>query len=398
MSLSSGSDSDDGGDHLQPHTTTNTPKKELLKIKVLYYKNGHSRTAIGTKGKLLLNEDTISFFGRGYEYQWDLTSITVEQFRGRLYGGIFIQGQRKWGLGMDRISNRGDNNAQDPIVEYTFTKVSKHAYDIIQNSIDEAKFNSEMTAVRRTSMQQIAKSGISLSSSLSAVDDNDMKLQRESTPKLLLPFQYLIMILITIFCFFYKLITGRRYWAPTSMPQAMHGVLRSIYPILSVSKKTIDGIKMKAIEKDINQIQTRLQEIQRVYREQSDAYQSSGSIADGGVSSSFHERRVLVSWAIVWEKIRYVFFFFRRKLNLPTLRWIGKNVQYQWGIRHPTTISKAIKNANENVVELIYYIEHREKLASEVRAKIKTEVKEIQILLFNIKSIGLAASPSSKED
>lgn len=83
------------------------------------------------------------------------------------------------------------------------------------------------------------------------------------------------------------------------------------------------------------------------------------------------------------------------KLNLPTLRWIGKNVQYQWGTRHPTTISKAVKNANENVVELIYYIEHREKLASEVRAKINSEVREIQFLLFNIR---LAASPSSKEE
>ena len=158
---------------------------------------------------------------------------------------------------------------------------------------------------------------------------------------------------------------------------------------------------MKSIEKDINQIQTRLQEIQRVYREQSDAYQSSGSIADGGVSSSFHEQRVLVSWTIVWEKLLYAFFFFRRKLNLPTLRWIGKNVQYQWGTRHPTSISKAVKNSNENIVELIYYIEHQEKLASEVRAKINSEVKQIQLLLFNIKSIGESRSaplPSLKDD
>ena len=71
-------------------------------------------------------------------------------------------------------------------------------------------------------------------------------------------------------------------------------------------------------------------------------------------------------------------------------------MQYQWGTRHPTTISIAVKNANENVVELIYYIEHREKLASEVRAKINSEVRQIQLLLFNIKS--MAASPSSKED
>lgn len=120
------SSSDDGGDGgVQLHS--------VLKIKnVLYYKK-HSRTAVPAKGQMRLCQKKIYFRGKGVEYNWDLDSICVERFKGRINSGIKIIGRAQTG---------GDQN------EFIFTKVKESSYDVISSAVDEAKFGSEMRRVR----------------------------------------------------------------------------------------------------------------------------------------------------------------------------------------------------------------------------------------------------------
>lgn len=103
-----------------------------IKLKnVLYYKK-HSKTARPTRGYLRVGENSISFRSKGLDFRWHLASISVEKFKGRFKGGIKILGKRKG----------GDEE------EYIFTNVRQSAYDLICNSVDGAKFDSEMNRVR----------------------------------------------------------------------------------------------------------------------------------------------------------------------------------------------------------------------------------------------------------
>ena len=67
----------------------------------------------------------------------------------------------------------------------------------------------------------------------------------------------------------------------------------------------------------------------------------------------------------------------------------------------PSTVSQAVKNANEKVLDLIDLVKHQE-LASEASSEIIEEAEAIQLLLFNIKlnSTGEIIMPdsSSKEE
>ena len=66
----------------------------------------------------------------------------------------------------------------------------------------------------------------------------------------------------------------------------------------------------------------------------------------------------------------------------------------------PSTVSQAVKNANEKVLDLIDLVKHQE-LAPEALSEIIEEAEAIQLLLFNIKvnSTGeIIPDSSSKEE
>ena len=100
---------------------------------VLYYKK-HSKSARPTRGKLLLGQKNISFQSKGLDYCWNLDSICVEKFKGRVNGGIKILGKRQLG--------------EEDEEEFIFTMVKQSSYDLISSSIDDAKFDGEMNRVR----------------------------------------------------------------------------------------------------------------------------------------------------------------------------------------------------------------------------------------------------------
>ena len=93
--------------------------------------------AIPTKGTLILSQKTLSFQSKGYDLVWDLDSIHVDKFKGRVNGGMKLYGKRKNGI-------EGEGDTEE---EYTFTMVKRQSYDMICNCIDEAKFDSEMLRV-----------------------------------------------------------------------------------------------------------------------------------------------------------------------------------------------------------------------------------------------------------
>ena len=178
------------------------------------------------------------------------------------------------------------------------------------------------------------------------------------------------------------------------MHDALHGILTRVSPILSVSKSTLSNIRVRSIEKDINRIHQRLRSIQLMYHKQSPAFQSSGNVAEGK-QSSFYKRR-FISLASILSWISYVIFCLRKALNIPQYRW-----QLMEPYQSPSTVSQAVKNANEKVLDLIDLVKHQE-LASEASSEIIEEAEAIQLLLFNIKlnSTGEIIMPdsSSKEE
>jgi len=147
---------------------------------------------------------------------------------------------------------------------------------------------------------------------------------------------------------------------------------------LVASKRTLSssGIRIKHVEKDVAAIHKRLLRIQQINFEHSPGFQSTGSVKDNNTAGEFDETRLVLSLSMIKERIFFFFFLVRRKLNLPTF-------QYQWQMS-PTssTVSEAVKNANEKVVELQDFVMYN-KLAGESR--MIEEIKHIQLLLFNIK-------------
>ena len=368
-----------------------------FKINALYYKK-HTRTAVGVRGKLILDQSTLSFQSKKgnkeFNYTWNLSSICVERFKGRIHGGIKICEQRQGTIDVDDDYD----NEQQP-TEYIFTMVNQRSYDMLDEATSMARFDASMKKVRRSSIQQIAQNGISLSKSLSVVDDDVVDTAVVKRPPLLLrPLRFLFMIIVRLFSLFYMSCTGRRFWSPRNMHDGLHGILTRVSPILSVSKTTLSSdIRVRSIEKDINRIYQRLRSIQTIYHKQSPALQSSssGHVAEGK-ESSFYQKR-FISPALILSKISYIIFCLRKVLNIPQYRW-----QLMEPYQSPSTVSQAVKNANEKVLDLIDLVKHQE-LAPEALSNIIVEAEQIQLILFNIKvsstgEIIMPDSSSSKEE
>lgn len=329
-----------------------------IKMKnVLYYKK-HSKSARPTRGKLLLGQKNISFQSKGLDYCWNLDSICVEKFKGRVNGGMKILGKRQMG--------------EEDEEEFIFTMVKQSSYDLICNSIDDAKFDGEMNRVRKASMHAVAKNGVSLSTSLSAVRNEREGVQTKRSSLLLKPFQFILLVIFKIVSFVYKMCTGRRLWGPKNMHDALHGVLTKISPILTVSKMTLSKRRVMAIEKDINAIHESLLKISRVVRRQQSEYFSHGSITVED-SGSFSTRMQPIISAI-----SFFLFSIMRILNLPKFHL---DLRLQPPNQYPSTVSEAVQNANDQLVALM------ELAVNETYSSVDIigESKRIQLLLYNIR-------------
>lgn len=368
MLSSSIKQSKENGVHLHNNNT--------ISINVLYYTK-HTRTAIGIRGKLILGKKTLTFQCKEQSYVWDLSSISVERFRGRIHGGIIIYGQAQIVVEKKDGTANNDRDTERP-TEFVFTKINQKSYHTILNSIHTAKFDREMESARRSNMHELAKSGVSLSSSLSA-DDQSVAANKQHLPLHLRFLRLLYLMLFYLSSFIYKTITGHRWYAPQSLHEALHNVLIRINPILVASKRTLSssGIRINHIEKDTASIHKRLLRIQQINFEHSPGFQSTGSVKDSSTTGQFDEKRLVLSLSMIKERIFFFFFLVRRKLNLPTF-------QYQWQMS-PTasTVSEAVKNANEKVVELRDFVMMNNKLAGE--SQMIEQIEHIQLLLFNIK-------------
>ena len=110
----------------------------MLRLKnILYYKR-HTKTAIPIKGMLCLGPKTVSFQSKGLDYSWNLDSICVQKFKGRVKGGVKILG---------RINSGDGGGGEREKEEFIFTNLKQKSYDMICASVEGAKFDNEMTKV-----------------------------------------------------------------------------------------------------------------------------------------------------------------------------------------------------------------------------------------------------------
>ena len=110
----------------------------MLRLKnILYYKR-HTKTAIPIKGMLCLGPKTVSFQSKGLDYSWNLDSICVQKFKGRVKGGVKILGRMNSGDG-----GGGEREKE----EFIFTNLKQKSYDMICASVEGAKLDNEMTKV-----------------------------------------------------------------------------------------------------------------------------------------------------------------------------------------------------------------------------------------------------------
>ena len=110
----------------------------MLRLKnILYYKR-HTKTAIPIKGMLCLGPKTVSYQSKGLDYSWNLDSICVQKFKGRVKGGVKILG---------RINSGDGGGGEREKEEFIFTNLKQKSYDMICASVEGAKFDNEMTKV-----------------------------------------------------------------------------------------------------------------------------------------------------------------------------------------------------------------------------------------------------------
>lgn len=352
-------DSDDGG--IQLHGQ--------LKLKnVLYYKDHHKRALPKAKGTLILGPQTISFQSKGLDYSWNLNVISVERFKGRVKGGIKILGQRQT-RNEDVSSSVGEEED-----EFVFTNVKQRSYDIICEGIDEVKFDSEMKRTRRDSMVAISNSAGELSKTLSIIE-------KPKPSSIMKPFRIIFMVIYKIISFIYKLFTGRRLFGPKNLPQALHGVLVKINPIVKVARMTLSQRKVLAIEKDVKCISDSMLKMQRTVRRQQSEFRSSGLVVEGAEGSLVKQKTL--SYHQMRSRLSYLWFTIRQTLNIP--RFIRPDIIQPY--QYPSTVGQAVQNANDRILALVELADNQEynSPGDIVANEVLGEAKHMQMLLYNIK-------------
>ncbi|KAL9185060.1 hypothetical protein ACHAXT_002837 [Thalassiosira profunda] len=348
---------------------------QVLRLKnVLYYKK-HSRTAIPIKGTLHLCQEKIHFQGKGVGFSWHLACIAVEPFKGRVNSGMKIVGRCIEGEFAEE--------------EWTFTKVNQLSYDAIRSAVDEAKFDNEMKKVRRSSTDSTTNRRMSLSESLSADVEGVLSAERPSLLRRLCRFIFSVMYKVV--SFLYKLFTGRRLWGPENMHHALQSVLAKIGPIRTCAKLTLPKRRVAAIQIHIDGIHESLLKIQKVVRRHQSMYLSRGVVAESVTQSSAIQRRNFVSFAIlaICTFVDGAILAIRKRLRLDVLQ-----LYYQY----PTTVSQAVRNANDTLEALMELaVDEKYTSGKTAQQQILGEAQLIQQRLYDIKLIALAESSSGQK-
>lgn len=373
-----------------------------LKFNVLYYKR-HTITSVGDAGVLKLkqlsyeheNDDgdnlrsvkettgSLSFRSIKHHFTFDLNEISVEKFKGRVNHGIKIIQQQQQQQHTPQ-SSEGK--------EFIFTMVSggaEHAYESIQQAIEEARFKMEMEHRIQPRLREMASSipHVELSASLSVVEiSQEEELQSASKRARghpILQSCYLILLAIIKFVsILIKQITGHNPLLPKTIDIAVSNIQHSTLPILTVSETTQSRRHHQAIAKEVNSIHMAISNIQQILRRHEQSFTSDGCILDSTtVSSSFlHPREIARGITAAYRYLMNPIYYLLWKFNVPMLRPELLKLH-----RHPESVGEAVKKANDRVVELRELVGEVYGEESRVGLEVDMEVKVIQRGLYGVK-------------
>ncbi len=341
---------------------------QILKISVLHYMK-HS--LFPARGKLILSKKNLVFRSSSPMISggassssariittWELDSIAIEKYRGKISEGIKI---------IPVESERREND------DFIFTMVHDRSYCIIHDAIAEAKLDRAMKKVR---LETMAECNVSLSESLGATGDDATK----RLPLLVQPLGFIFLIAIRIVSYLFRVFTGRRLRGPRDMHDALHGILTRTHQISwAASKLNLSEGRMRSIQKDIECIRESIAKIKQVHMRCNSTFMSCGSVAEASTTSRAFLETTGVSAAKILSVIAFVWFAIRRVVNMPFFRFDQLRLE-----RHPTTVARAVQDAND-MVDAVIEFAWKDARDTELSSKIDEEAERIRILLFNIK-------------
>lgn len=309
---------------------------------------------------------------------WQLDSIMVEKYRGKISGGINIIPIEREEMVMDEEAKERERSETN---QFIFTMVNDRSYQIIHDAINEAKLEREMKKVRRETIETMEYSSVSLRTSLcSAGDDYEDRAAMQRLPLLVRPLLFIFLIVFRIISYLYKICTGRRLFGPKDLLDALHLLSTSTHDISCAALKlSLSEGRMRSIHKDIESIRESITKIKQVHMRCQSTYMPTGSLADASTTSRAFLETTGVSLAKIQSMIAFVLYAIRRAVNMPFFRFDQMRIA-----RHPPTVGSAVRDANEMVNAVIEFA-WKGTRESVLSSKIDEEAERIRILLFNIK-------------
>lgn len=361
----------------------------LLKINVLYNKK-HS--AFPTPGKLTLSKKNLVFRNNGplspggssySSYRiiaWELNSITVEKYRGKISGGIKIIPIVQPKL-MAEENEGGEEKEFDQREEknYMFTMVNDRSYRIIQDAIHEAKLDSAMKRVRREALEKMENSSGSLSET--SDDYYGGRAAEQRVPfSVVRPRGFIFLMIIRIISYVFRICTGRRLSGPRDMYDALHAISTNTHQISwAASKLSLSEGRMRSIQKDVESIRKSITQIKQAHMRCQSTYMSCGSVAEASTTSRAFLETTGVSVAKIVSIVAFVCYAIRRAINMPFFR-----IDQLRLARYPPTVAGAVRDAND-MVDAVIDLAWKDARDSSLSSKIDEEGERIRVLLSNIK-------------
>ncbi len=309
---------------------------------------------------------------------WQLDSIMVEKYRGKISGGIKIIPIEREEMVMDEEAKERERSETN---QFIFTMVNDRSYQIIHDAINEAKLEREMKKVRRETIESMEYSSVSLRTSLcSAGDDYEDRAAMQRLPLLVRPLLFIFLIVFRIISYLSRICTGRRLFGPKDLLDALHLLSTSTHDISCAALKlSLSEGRMRSIHKDIESIRESITKIKQVHMRCQSTYMPTGSLADASTTSRAFLETTGVSLAKIQSMIAFVLYAIRRAVNMPFFRFDQMRIA-----RHPPTVGSAVRDANEMVNAVIEFA-WKGTRESVLSSKIDEEAERIRILLFNIK-------------
>jgi hypothetical protein len=367
----------------------------ILKINVLYNKK---HAAFPTRGRLKLskqnlvfrtssNGSTVSPGGGGsttsssssgrFTITWELDSINIEKYRGKISGGIKIIPIVRPDMMMEgEVVVEGGSRE-----EFIFTMVNDRSYRIIHEAVIEAKVNGAMKKVRRETLEIMENSSVGLRESLYVAGDEYGDLVgTQRLPLFVRPLQFICLLIIRLISYLFRKCTGRRISGPRDTHDALHGILTCTHQIsYAASKLSLSEGRMRSIQKDIDSIRESITKIKQIHMRCQSTYMACGSVADASTPSRAFLETTGVSIAKIISIVALVWYAIRRVVNIPLFRFDQMKL-----VRHPPTVIRAVRDAND-MVDAVIEFTWKDARDSVMSSKIDEEAERIRILLFNIK-------------